>query len=491
MTSDVKFAPPQSEEAEKGVIGCVLLAWDKTLDMAIGKYRLTPEAFYTPACRVLWEGIVELSRSGTAIDMLTLANWCKTAGKLDQIGGTAELGRIIESTPTETHAEFYMAIVRDKAMLRDAISQCRDAISAAYSATNATEFVSQLPGRFLDGYVSNQDERTNGHLMVSSIERWRQASEKKKPAIGLFTPWGKLTYLMSGFETGLTILAGRPSAGKTTFEDQVCCYLAMNGKAMARCTLDSSREELLERALCRKAGVSLPKLKFGFGRKDQLANALTAADELNSAPLFINDRDRDISAICAYGRAMKRRHNIGMLTVDYIQLIRAEEMGRTEWDTVARVTYVSMKLKALSFELGIPVLVLSQLSRSVEKEDREPQLSDLRDSGAIEQDASKVIFLYVDPRKRKEMDEQEPKATKHKRPVIVNLMKHKNGQTGALPFWLYPPYFTFEPAASDTIGGKTVQFADDDLPASRREDHDDWKQLPDYLPQEEGGSGDA
>lgn len=290
---------------------------------------------------------------------------------------------------------------------------------------------------------------------------------------------------MSGFEIGLTVLAGRPSAGKTTMEDQACTYLAMSGKAVARCTLDSSRDELLERAICRTAGVSMPKLKFGFARKDQLANAEDAAIKLDQAPIFINDWDRDIAGICAYARAMKRRYNIVLFTVDYIQLIEAAEMGNAEWNTTARVTYVSRKLKALSFELKIPVLVLSQLSRAVEKEDREPQMSDLRDSGAIEQDAAKIIFLYVHAKKKQEMEDEEALATKHKRPVIVNVMKHKNGQTGALPFWLYPPYFNFEPADILMVNGKPEPFSNDDLPASRKQDSEDWKQLPDYLPLDE------
>jgi replicative DNA helicase len=474
-----------NEDAERAVIGSVLLAWDKTLDMAVNKFRLTPEHFYFPPSRRLWEGITELAARGTPIDILTLGEYARNAGFLEQIGGPIALNRLVDATPTEAHAEYYMAIVRDNAVLREAVKTCRDAIADAHRSDNALEFISRLPSRFMDGYTACQDETPNADLMADSMRRWQDAAEKKKPAIGLYTPWSKLTYLMSGFETGLTILAGRPSAGKTTFEDQCCMALAFAGRAVARCTLDSTRQELLERAICRKAGVSLPKLKFGFGRRDQLANANSAAIDIGNAPIHINDRDRDIGGICAYARAMKRKHDIAMLTVDYIQLIEAEEMGTNEWNTVARVSYASRKLKALSFELGIPVLVLSQLSRAVEKEEREPQLSDLRDSGAIEQDAAKVIFLYVDSDKRKQMEAVEPGATKHKRPVVVNLMKHKNGGTGMIPFWLYPPYFNFTPAEIGTVAGKTEAFVDDDLPMDRKHDAEAWRQLPDYLPMDE------
>jgi replicative DNA helicase len=194
-------------------------------------------------------------------------------------------------------------------------------------------------------------------------------------------------------------------------------------------------------------------------------------------------------------RAMKAKHGIVMLTIDYIQLIRAPDMGRSEWDTVTRVTHVSAMLKDLAFDLRIPVLVLCQLSRAVEKEGRDPQLSDLRDSGAIEQDASKVIFLYVDAEKKKQMDLNSPGATKHKRPVIANLMKHKNGETGVLPMWLYPPYFRFHPAKMDPEQNK--MFVDDDLPLSMKSVDQEFKERPQYMPQEEqitfdqGGGLDA
>lgn len=179
---------------------------------------------------------------------------------------------------------------------------------------------------------------------------------------------------------------------------------------------------------------------------------------------------------------MKMKHGVGLVTVDYIQLIRAAEMGRSEWDTVARVTYVSRELKALAMELNIPVVVLSQLSRMVETENREPKLSDLRDSGAIEQDANKVVFVYVDVKKRKEMDEKNFGATKHKRPVWFNLMKHKDGECAAVAMWMYPPYFSFDQAQC----GEKEDFADDGLLASSTADEEEFKSRPAFAPVAEG-----
>jgi replicative DNA helicase len=180
---------------------------------------------------------------------------------------------------------------------------------------------------------------------------------------------------------------------------------------------------------------------------------------------------------------MKAKRGIGLMTVDYIQLVRATDMGRSEWDTVARVTHVSNRLKDLSLSLHLPILALCQLSRAVEKDGRDPQLSDLRDSGAIEQDAQKVIFLYVNGKKREEMEKAVPTATKHKRPVVANVMKHKDGETGIVPFWLYPPYFRFATAKVSETG---EPFVDDQLPSQRDDDWKDMRQRPAYMPMEEG-----
>lgn len=176
---EITKIPPASEEAERGVIGCVLLDWDKTVDLGLSKFKLTPDSFYYPVCRILWEGIIDLANRATPIDMLTLSEWCKTRGVFDRVGGPTALHKIVDGTPTSAHAEYYMAIVRDKAILRTAIGQCSDAIAEAYQSENAMDFVSRLPGRFLDGYTANPDAESNGQLMARSLQRWHLAAEKR------------------------------------------------------------------------------------------------------------------------------------------------------------------------------------------------------------------------------------------------------------------------------------------------------------------------
>jgi replicative DNA helicase len=285
--------------------------------------------------------------------------------------------------------------------------------------------------------------------------------------------------MLCGLEPGITIIAGRPSAGKTTLEDMLSHHAAKNGIAVGRVTLDSTRASLLARAQCRIAGVSMPKLKHGFGRRNQIEACRDARNEIGKLRMWIRTDLADVASIRMWALERKRKDGMGMLTIDYAQQVRASELGRAESDRVARMTHVIARLKKLALdELEIPVLVLSQLNRQSEKDGNDPGLSDLRDSGALEQDADKVIMLYIDKKKRKEMDEADPTATKHKRPVVFGVAKHKDGETAAMEYWLYPPYFRFEPARKD--------FEDDALPSDR---HDTGRRLdeqPQYWPKDEG-----
>ena len=475
--------PPHSEDAEKGVIGSALLDYAVVVPEAIGKSGLKQDDFYVPALRTIWTAIVALHKLNRPIDLLTVTDQLLHDGMLERVGGSAMLNRIVDATPTSAHAPYYCDIVRKASSARKLIHECRETEREAYETQDADALVCAAPERFMRIIHTPNSEKTNLEVMAESRQRWLDASDGKKQAIGLETPWRAVTFMTCGFELGITIIAGRPSAGKTTFENQCADYIGGMDVPGYRVTLDSTRAELLERSMCREAEASLPKLKFGFGNKRQHADIETASLRLAKLPLFIDDRTRDIAQIRARARAMKTKLGIKYLTVDYIQLVRAADMGRSEWDAVTRVTHVSSMLKDLSFELEIPVLVLCQLSRAVEKEGRDPQLSDLRDSGAIEQDANKVIFLYVDLQKKNAMEKESPGATKHKRPVLCNLMKHKNGETGVIPLWLYPPYFRFQPAKFDAESGQ--MFTDDDLPSSRDTDERDLNAHPEYMPKAE------
>ena len=454
MTKDsenTERIPPFDDEAEAAALGALLLECQRIVPIA-QRLGVTPATFFSPSHSIVYQAILGVVEEGRMADVLTVGEWLTRNEKMGLAGGPAALDQLVDKCATVEHAGFYLDIIRQKEILRDLVQFCRETERESYQVDRGDTLVSQTADK-ISALVEREtpQEETNGALMQKSIDRWHDAKEGIAPAIGLTLPWENLTELLCGLEPGLTILAGRPSMGKTTLEDCICTQLASEGITVGRVSLDSSRQALLDRAMCRKAGVSLPKLKFGYATEAQLAQCEEARKTLETYPMHINDRDTDINVIAPWARMMVARYNMKLLTIDYLQIVMASTMGRQQWDAVARVTYVSGTLKRLGFELGIPILALSQLSRANTKDGkpRAPQLSDLRDSGAIEQDAEKVAFVYRDEKLCKEMEENEPGSTKHLRPSWVDCLKHKDGETGKIAFWMRPPYFRFDETDPD------------------------------------------
>jgi len=461
--------PPYSEEAEQGGLGAIIMDSLRLMPIAI-RSGLTETAFYVPAHRIVWEAMESLTERKNPVDILTVNQWLMDNGKLELVGGYSTVDRLCDACVTAANGEHYLDIVRQKWALRNVIDQCRETEQECYECEEGEALALSLPERFTGMIKERKQERTNGEHMDSSIERWEKATAGEGMAIGLPLPWENVTLLMCGLEVGITILAGRPSQGKTTVEDQLSYFIASKGDFVGRITLDSTAQELLERGLCRSAGVSLPKLKYGHAGGSQIEAVKRARDMITEMPMVIEDGERELRAICGLARQWKAKHDMKLLTIDFIQLIEASVMGRNQWDANARVSYVSKTLKALSFELGIPVLVLSQLKRvynpgGKSDEDREPELDDLRDSGSLEQDASKVVFIYADRRKVKEWEDPEtgqPGKTKTERPTWLNVMKHKNGETGKQPLLMRPHYFMLEDCNDDftQITDEKIDFED-------------------------------
>lgn len=483
MSGIAQRIAPHSEEAEGGLLGSILLDGEANMGLAVLK-GIRPEAFYVPAHREVFEAMLAVTGRGRPVDLLTIGEELRSRGVMDRIGGPTALDKFVDATPTQEHCEHYAEIVLSKWRARGVIETARETESEAYGDEDGNELVGKAIEK-LSSLLGYQDARgSNFDLAMQRIKRFRDAKAGIAPAIGIELPWGKLTSVTCGLEPGIFIVAGRPSSGKTTFEDQVADYVTGKGVRVGRATMDSTREELLERTMCRRAGVSLPKLKFGYARESQIDEMEKAATHFREAPMSINDWDTDITAISTWWRLLRRRLGMELATVDYAQLIMAEEMGRQNWDVTARVTYVSQRLKRLAVqELKIPIMVLCQLNRLVEQEKREPQLSDLKDSGGLEQDAHKVLFLYVDAKKRRLMEEGRPGATKHKRPVWANVLKHKGGDTQKVALWMYPAYFRFE-VAQDQSG----DFADDELPGESDADEGLMRKRPEYIPADEGNA---
>ena len=482
---------PYSEDAEKGALGAMILDARTMIGVARAKLRIGPEHFYVPAHRLVCEAIYAIAdKNPEHVDSLTVADWLQGKGELEKVGGSAGVDNIVAGCPSKTHGEYYLGIIRNKWILRRVVETARQIFVEGYEAETGEELLAGIPDRFLDIGKDVLQEISNTALMEASVARWRQAAAdriagKTSNAAGLPMPWKSMTELTCGLEPGMFILGGRPSAGKTTLEDMLSCHVAGLGHAVGRVTLDASAKELLERALCRRSECSLPRLKFGFGFERHFSAMDAERERIGKLKMCFLENCYEVTQIMSWARMMKARHDIRLLTLDYIQQVHAKELGYRDTDPVVRVTHVSGMMKRLGLELGIPVLVLAQLNRDVEKEDREPRLSDLRDSGAIEQDAHKVAFLYRDMKKLKQMEEEHRGASKHKRPVVFSLLKQKDGECGEIPLWLYPPYFRFEPAQFTAEGDS---FADDELPADAGRVQGELEEHPETMPREEGES---
>lgn len=439
--------PPHSAEAERAVLGSALLDAVRVVPMVLSNFRMKPEMFHIRAHQKLFAVITEMFAAGKPVDLLLTTQQLRDDGILDQVGGNSYIERLIDETPTDSHAEYYCDIVRQKYLARRVIDEARNLIAEAYVCERGDSVIRTAGQAFSDLVEDITREKSNLQLMDELEVSWRAAhdafyAKKPVPVSGLQTPWRDYNHVIGGFEPGLHLLAGRPSAGKTSLEGSIASYWCENNIAVGRASLDITKKRLLMRDACRLAGVSAPKLKFGYATNADLARIAEAKSIIAKWPMHITEL-REIGAICSWFRAMKIRFNIQAGTLDHATLPEIAKAGNG-WDLRREVKYVTKTLKALALELGIPILLLSQLSRGLEKEGKKPRvprLSDLKESGSLEEDATTVTFAY-----KTNNDEELLLETKQRRPVLIDVQKNQDGETAALEFWLRPAYFRFDRA---------------------------------------------
>jgi replicative DNA helicase len=388
--------PPQSLEAERSVIGSMLLV-NEVIDDVLQLLRA--DYFYNDAHREIYSAILQLHENGhRGIDAVTLAEALTKRATLETIGGPHAILNILETVPHAAHAEHYARIVREKWLQRTLIYTCTDILKTSYdSQEDVSDVLKEAERRIFE--IAEQQENLS-KIDIESIlhDTWERIMERANnpdEVTGLTSGFVGLDKMTSGFQkTELVILAARPSMGKTAF---VCnCALAMAGKGKTGVlifSLEQSKLELAERFLCQFAKVDGHKVRQGNLDKFERDQILEASSELGTFPIFIDDvPGRTISQISAFARRMKRQSGIGCVIIDYLQLIEAEEKTMPREQQIATIT---RRLKFMAKELQIPVIALAQVNRGVEqRDDKKPKLSDLRESGAIEQDADLVIFLH-------------------------------------------------------------------------------------------------
>jgi len=436
--------PPHSAEAEKGVLGSILLDASRVMDLCIGE-GIVPDSFYFDTHRRLFDEFWSMQKAGMAIDLLTTVERLRATNRLDALGGSTFLEALVDVTPTAAHAEYYIDIVRQKHLLRAVIDCARETERTCFESNQSADLIlGQTEQAFL-----NITERQHGQFFswaqvingtMQHVERLFQLGPGG--VAGIPAGLRNLDKKLRGFRAGeVTVLAARPSMGKTSLAMNIAECVAL-GRGMenyafkgdyarqhpvAIFSLEMAQEALALRMLCGMAGVPAFQIDSGIGNPQKVTQQLTrAASELNKAPIYVDDTGGlDVMELRARARRMKKKHNIELIIVDYLQLMNCREFSRQgrQLETSA----VSSNLKAMAKELKIPVIVVSQLSRAPEQrgdKSARPKLSDLRDSGAIEQDAD-VVLLLRRPCRNPGDPECEDRTL-----AIVDVAKHRNGPTG-------------------------------------------------------------
>lgn len=423
--------PPYSEEAERGVLGSVLQD-AKILDLCVER-QLMADSFYVPAHRVLWEALTDMLRDSRPIDALTVAHQLKESGNLDRIGGEIFLHRLIDSTPTTAHAGYYVDIVRQKHIYRQIIECARNAEGECYASDeDALSLLGRVEQSFFDITDKNRAPMGSWPDMVRGVMEQIEAIGKSGDVGGIKTGYVDIDRNLSGLRPGnMIVLAARPSMGKTSLvmniAEKVTCGHIPGGEpaAVGVFSLEMSREDMVMRMLCSHARVSMHRIRQGYlsskGKSDEHGRLVVAADVLGKAPLFLDDSPGlDITELRARARRMKQKHGVRMIIIDYLQLLHSREHARQ--GRQFEIAEVSGNIKAMAKELSVPVIVLSQLSRAPEaREVGKPRLSDLRDSGSIEQDAD-IVLLLRRPCKYPEDPDHEDR-----RLAVIDIAKNRNG----------------------------------------------------------------
>ncbi|MSE07710.1 replicative DNA helicase, partial [Lactobacillus salivarius] len=389
--------PPQNIEAEQAVLGAIFLNTDALAD---AMEYVEADDFYRRAHQILFQAMVDLNNDGEAIDVLTVQNYLTTNNQLDDVGGVAYIAELATSVPTAANAGYYAKIVEEKSMLRRLISTATNIITQANNGDDdVPSLLDSAERQIMD--VSERRNRSGFREIkdvlnetLSDIDRLSQQSED---ITGLPTGYREFDKMTAGLQPdNLIILAARPAVGKTAFALNIAQNVATStDTSVAIFSLEMSAESLVNRMLCAEGSINANHLRTGQLDEGEWQNLIVAMGALSNTSIFIDDtpgiKMAEIRAKCR--RLAKEKGNLGLVVIDYLQLIE----GSNKESRQQEVSEISRQLKKLAKELGVPILALSQLSRGVEqRQDKRPVLSDIRESGSIEQDADIVAFLYRD-----------------------------------------------------------------------------------------------
>ena len=447
------LVPPQNLEAEEAVLGSILLEQDSIISVM---EFLVPDDFYRVAHQLIFAAMIELNQNSEAIDPITVSEKIRQKNQIENVGGEANIIELLDKVPTAANVEFYTQIVLEKSTRRKLIKTSTNIVKNAYQEdetianvldTAERDILSVSEGRNKAGFIPIRDVL---HDAYASLE---ERSKNNGEVTGIATGYIGLDRMTSGFHADeLIILAARPSVGKTAFVLNIAKNVAVNlNETVAIFSLEMGAESLVERIICSHASINAGHLKTGKLTDEEYTQYFVATGVLAEAPIYIDDtpgiRVSEIRAKCR--RLKQERNNLGLVVIDYLQLIE----GNGKESRQQEVSEISRNLKKLAKELKVPVIALSQLSRGVEqRQDKRPIMSDIRESGSIEQDADIVAFLYRDDYYRQEPDENghvpevEPNST-----IEVIIEKNRSGPRGTVELNFMKEFNKFTNLVPDEI----------------------------------------
>lgn len=434
----LKKTPPHSLEAEKTVLGGILVN-NENLNVVLS--IISPQDFYREANQRIIEKIIGLVDKGLPVDLLSLSEELQRDGVLDEIGGASYLSSLMDGVPRSLNIEYHARIIKEKALLRRLILSSAKIITASYEQKeDADELLNEAQTAIIE--VAGQRIRPGfvpvSQLTKPTLEMIKHLSERREAVTGVPSGFRDLDNLTSGFHNSeFIVIAGRPSMGKTALSLNITQYAGLKTDyAIGFFSMEMAKEQIVIRMLCGESQLDIKKVRTGFISEREFEKLKLSAEVLSRAKIFLDETPGlTVMELKAKARRQKMEQNLDLLFIDYIQLMRPG--GRFE-NRNQEMAFISRSLKELAKEIKIPVVGISQLSRAPEKGRREPrpQLSDLRESGAIEQDADVVIFIY-----RPEV--YHPKEESIKGIAEINVAKQRNGPTDVIKLAFFNKYARF------------------------------------------------
>jgi len=444
--------PPHSVEAEVSVLGAMLQDSDAVLR---AQELLTPDDFYLPEHRELFQVMGDLSRNQRPIDLVTLHEELSNRGTLEGVGGDANLMRILDAVPTSANVKAYIDIVREKSTLRRLIAACQNISGECYrQQTPVPETLSRAEKAIFDIVMNRTDGEALqplGEVVLRAYDTIEELAKLKGAIAGVPTGFIDLDNLLTGLHGGeLVVVGARPSMGKTSFAMNIAAHASLDkGKKVAVFTLEMPREQIAMRILCSDARVDMQRVRKGTLSNDDWMKLATSLTPMVAAPLYIDDTAGITpSQLRSRCRRLMMDKGLDLIVLDYLGLMHAD--GRVE-NRQLEVSEISRQLKAIALDLKVPVVACAQLSRAnKDRQDKRPVLSDLRDSGSIEQDADVVMFLH--------REEYYNKETEDRNIGEVIIAKQRSGPLGTVKLAWLSEYTTFANLAKDSVASGDAPF---------------------------------